>query len=91
MLVEALGCECPVVASDLPAIRDVVNDGTTGLLCRQKDSADLANKILYLLDNPEKRQSIAKAGRQYVLENFDWDYIARRYSQTISGLCMPNP
>ncbi len=87
VFVEALGCECPVVTTDLPAIKDVVSDGNTGLICKQKDSADLAQKILHLLAHPEQAQTLGRAGRQYVLEHFDWQIVSQRYHALIAALC----
>lgn len=84
--VEALGCACPVVATDLPAIRDVVIDGVNGLICRQKDSADLAAKVRYLLAHPDLRENLGKAGRKHVESRFDWTMIASRYAALIDEL-----
>lgn len=81
--VEALGCACPVVATDLPAIRDIVIDGVTGLICKQKDSGDLAAKICFLLEHPELRATMGSAGRQYVQSRFDWATVSRRYAALI--------
>lgn len=86
VFVEALACECPVVASDLAAIRDVVSDGLTGLVCKQRDSVSLAAKVCLLLDQPELRASLGRAGRQHVQERFDWVAISRRYAVLIDGL-----
>lgn len=86
VLVEALGCECPVLASDLPAIRDVVIDGVTGLTCGQRDSADLAGKIRSLLDDPGRAAQLGEAGRRHVEERFDWRNVARRYADLIDRL-----
>jgi glycosyltransferase involved in cell wall biosynthesis len=83
VFVEALGCECPVIASDLPAIGDVIKDSETGLICRQNDSGDLADKILYLLERPELRRSLGENGRRYVAGRFDWEIIAQRYADLI--------
>lgn len=80
VFVEALGCECPVVATDLPAIQDVVIDGVTGVICKRADSRDLAHKIVLLLGNPDLRRSLGRAGRAHVLERFDWGMVARRYA-----------
>ena len=87
VFVEALGCECPVVTSDLPAIKDVVSDGKTGVICKQKDSADLAQKLLYLLDHPAQAQAFGQAGRQHVLEHFDWQIVSGRYRALFANLC----
>jgi glycosyltransferase involved in cell wall biosynthesis len=86
VFVEALGCECAVVASDLPAIKDVVIDGVTGLICKQKDSEDLAGKVVALLESPDLRKSLGQAGRQHVLNHFDWQMTAGRYSRLIEEL-----
>ncbi|EEF24614.1 glycosyltransferase, putative [Ricinus communis] len=84
---EALGSECPVVASDLPAISDVVIDGVTGLICKQKDEADLALKVIMLLNSAALRNELAEAGRAHVLERFDWAVVAERYREIIEKTC----
>jgi glycosyltransferase involved in cell wall biosynthesis len=84
---EALACECPVIASDLPAIGDLVIDGSTGLVFRQRDTVDLANKLSRLLDDPLLRQSLGQEGRRVVCRQFDWSGVTERYSQLLVGLC----
>lgn len=86
VFVEALGCECAVVASDLPAIKDVVIDGVTGLICKQRDSADLASKVISLLENPALRQSLGQAGRKHVVDRFDWKIVTHRYADLIHAM-----
>jgi glycosyltransferase involved in cell wall biosynthesis len=81
--VEALGCGCAVVAAELPAIRDIVIDGVTGTICKQRDSSDVALKVSYLLDQPSLRESLGKTGREHVLSQFDWRTISHRYQQLI--------
>lgn len=86
VLIEALGCECAVIATDLPAIADVIIDGVTGRICRQKDSEDLAEKIIALLADAPLRTALARAGRQHVLARYDWHHVARRYGALIADL-----
>ncbi len=81
--VEALGCQCGVVATDLPAIRDIIIDGKTGLIVPQRDEAALAAKIIYLLDHADVRAELGRAGRAFVSERYDWDIIAERYREMI--------
>lgn len=85
VIAEALACECPVIASDLPAIRDVVEDGVTGLLARQGDAHDLADKIMQMLREPARARSLARRGRDRVLERFDWASVARGYAELLSA------
>lgn len=83
---EALACECAVVASDLPAIADLIIDGHTGVIAKQKNSIDLATQIIRLLNDHDLRQRISHNGRHHVLDRFDWGIIADRYSQVIQDL-----
>jgi glycosyltransferase involved in cell wall biosynthesis len=79
VVAEALGCGCPVAASDLPAVRDLLEDGRGGWLFRTGDSADLTEKVCELLANERLRQSLAETGRASVLERYDWNTIGQRY------------
>lgn len=78
--IEAMGCGCPVVASDLPAIRDVVQHEHTGLLAKPADPADLAEKIARLLEEPDMALTLADNARGFVSERFDWDHAADAYA-----------
>jgi glycosyltransferase involved in cell wall biosynthesis len=84
VLIEALGCQCPVVASDLPAIRDVITNGKTGELVESGDSAALAARIGHLLNDPELAAEMARRGRAFVENRFDWGAISQRYAKLIS-------
>ena len=82
--VEALACECPVIASDLPAMKEIVLNSETGLLFKRGDSDELAHKILALLADPVLRYSMGKAGREFVSQRFDWQIIAQRYGDLLT-------
>jgi glycosyltransferase involved in cell wall biosynthesis len=78
VIIEALGCECAVVASDLEAISDVL-DPHTGCLARPGDAADLAAKITLLLKDPVLRKDLAIRGRHSVAARFDSRITAASY------------
>ena len=84
--VEAQGCGCAVVASDLPAVRDTVIDGQTGLMARPADAADLADKIAMLLDDDALRKTLTNSGRNHALENFNWTSVGSAYTRIIRDL-----
>lgn len=86
VIAEALACECPVVASRLPAIADLIDDKVSGLLASPNDPADLACKINQLLDDSNLGLRLGQAGRQRVLSHFDWERIAERYSALLQEL-----
>lgn len=83
---EASACECPVVASDLDSIKDVVIDGETGLLFRAADEEDLAAKLKILLDSPAQREAMGSSGRVHILRKFDWREVAQRYAALLSAM-----
>ncbi len=85
VLVEALGCACAAVISDLPAMRDIVTDGLTGIIVPQRNPEAIAAKVIDLLDRPERVRELGRSGRQYVLQRFDWDRIAKRYGELIAS------
>lgn len=89
VLAEALGCGCPVVAADLPAVRALLDDGRAGRLFRAGDAADLARAVLELLADAPAAAALAQRGRAAVIERCDWRAIARRYGQALEGGPMP--
>ena len=89
--VEAMGCGCAVVASDLPAVRDVVIDGETGLMVQPADSAELAEKIGRLLADDTLRDTLAAAGRRHALAHFDWREVGTTYAELIAGMLQKTP
>jgi len=91
VLVEALGCECAVVATNLPATRDIIQDGETALVVRQKDARIIADKVVQLLNDPELRNTMGVRGRQHVLQRFDWAAISAQYSDLIHSVIRNYP
>ncbi|GAA5226911.1 glycosyltransferase family 4 protein [Paeniglutamicibacter antarcticus] len=79
--VEALACEIPVIAADLPALRELVVHDVTGLLVKPEDPHLLAGAIRTLLQNPSKRASMGQAGRQIMLAERTWKANAQKLSE----------
>ena len=79
VLLEAAACGLPVVTTDVPGCRDVVVEGVTGLLVPPRDSQALARAIIKLLQNPELRRQMGRAGRQRVEANFDVGAVTHKY------------
>ena len=89
VMVEAMGCGCVVIASALPAVRDVIRDGETGTLVASADAEGLAASINEALEAPEARLERASHGRVYVCAHFDWTAssagFASLYTRLIEG------
>jgi len=61
VLVEAMACGVPVLASDLPGVRSVVEDGRNGRLFRAREPGDLLDKIRSILINEDMRKDMERA------------------------------
>ena len=86
-LLEAMACGIPVVASDLPANREVVGrDGRTGWLVAPGDPAALAGAIERLVKSPSLRREIGAAARVIVQNQFDIQRVADRYLSLYASL-----
>jgi glycosyltransferase involved in cell wall biosynthesis len=70
VLIEAMACGVPVVSGDLPSIRDLIEEGVTGLLVDGNNPSLLADKLNALAGDESLRQHLAEAGRQRVEVEF---------------------
>lgn len=86
VLVEALGCECAAVVTDLPAMQDIIVRRKTGLVVPQKNVRKLAEKVILLLGDQKLRDSLGREGRRHVLRNFDWTIIVEKYRKLIDSI-----
>lgn len=69
-ILEAQSIGLPVVASDIPGNRDLVNNGVDGLLCNSEDPDSLAEKLQRLLDDETLRRAYGEAGRHKVMTSY---------------------
>lgn len=76
---EAMSCACPVIAFDLPAVRDLVVHNKTGLLVAEADEVSLAFEMERLLTDVHLAKELAAAGRQHISDNYSWQVGAARY------------
>ncbi|MGB2695533.1 MAG: glycosyltransferase family 4 protein [Dehalococcoidia bacterium] len=69
---EAMSCEAPLIATTGGAFPEVVDHGETGWLVPPGDAPALADAIRMMMDNPGLRAKLSTAGRQAVLQRFNW-------------------
>jgi phosphatidyl-myo-inositol alpha-mannosyltransferase len=74
VLVEAMAAGVPVLASDLDAFREVLDDGRVGAFFPTGDVARLGDALCSLLDDPARRDALRRAASVWV-RRFDWDSI----------------
>ena len=78
--VEALASARPVVASNLPALREIIEDNVNGRLSAADDPADLAKVLSELLLDPKLRNRLGAAGRSRVIATRTWAANSAAYS-----------
>jgi len=81
VLIEAMSCAKPVIASNLPGVRSVFIDGQTGFLVEANNQKDLIDKILKIINNPEKSKIMGQAARKLVLEKYNQEKIIQKLNQ----------
>jgi glycosyltransferase involved in cell wall biosynthesis len=74
-LIEAMALGLPIVASDVPAIREVVEEGRNSLLVPRGDPDALATGIAELLDQAERREAFGRWSRRRFEERFTLDRV----------------
>ena len=70
-LIEACAIGRPIVTTDVPGCREVVQEGVNGLLVPEKNSTELAKAIEKLIQNPHIRTEMGKKGREIAEKEFD--------------------
>lgn len=70
VVLEAMQIGIPVIASNEGAIPDMIKNGLNGYLIEKGNALEFANKIQYLIENPEIRIKMGKESRRLYEENF---------------------
>jgi phosphatidylinositol alpha-mannosyltransferase len=83
VLVEAMAAGCPVVASDIPGYRSVVNPDVDGVVSPPGDVAALARTVAALVDDAPRREALARRGRARA-EEFSWRRVTDRIEAVYS-------
>ncbi|NJO07720.1 MAG: glycosyltransferase family 4 protein, partial [Chloroflexaceae bacterium] len=78
VLLEALACGTPVIASNLPGVRSVVNDGCDGVLVPPGDAAALAAALRRFPGDAVARGTAGAHGRAKVVERYSWPVLIPR-------------
>lgn len=86
VLIESMACAKPVIASNLPGVRTVVEDGISGLLCEPKNEENLAGKIKYLLDMPYIARQMGWKGREKVENIYNWGRIGEKIREIYKNI-----
>ena len=83
---EAMASGLPVIVTDMPGVREVIEPGREGLLTEPLLEGDLVERIQELVDDPGRRRQMGAAGRRRAEELFDVRAVTRSLVRTYEGL-----
>ena len=79
-LLEAASLEIPIIATDVPGCRDVVENEVTGFLCDVKNPDHLAKKMELMIDLTSlERSKMGTYGREKIIKEFDEEIVIKAY------------
>lgn len=81
---EASACGLPVIAGASGGAPDAVLDGSTGLVVDGTNDQEIANAAITLLSDPKKAQEMGAVGRQWIIDNWRWEFWANKFEQLLS-------
>ena len=84
VLMEAMASGVPVIAGDIPSIRELVRHDQSGLLVAPESGTELGNAITRMLRGDDARDRLARGGRERVVEEFDLSLNVGRIAASIA-------
>lgn len=86
-LIEAAACGLPLVTTDVPGCREVVNDGVDGLLVPPRDAVALARAIARFQDDRGLAERLGGAARSKAMNEFDEKIVISKTLATYGEVC----
>ena len=83
-MLEAMSCGAALVGSSTSPVQEVIRDGWNGLLVDFFSPADLAEAVIYLLNNPENARELGTHGRDTVLNSYSTSHCVPRHLQLMN-------
>lgn len=72
-LFEYMSAGLPVIASDFPRWREIVESAKCGLLVDPRDPNEIASAMAWVLDNPDEAEAMGQRGRDAILNCYSWE------------------
>lgn len=83
-LIEGAAMARPLIATNVPGCRDIIEDKRTGFLCAPRDASSLVSAFEnFLALSPTERESMGKAGRKRMEQYYDQAYVVSAYEKAI--------
>ncbi len=83
---EILAMQKLLIVSDVKGLTEIVKSGISGDVFHSENDEDLAEKISFYLENPEKKKEVERKSRQYILKNFTCKNQFKKYIEIYESL-----
>lgn len=80
---EASACGLPVIGGASGGAPDAVIDGVTGYVVDGNDLSAIAERAIKLLQSPDTRREMGRAGRAWVIENWRWEIWSEKFNKAL--------
>ncbi len=87
VLLEAMACALPIVATAVAGIPDMIEQEKQGLLVKPSNPQELAHALLRVLQEDALAEKLGEAGRQHVCVNYSLENVARKHEAVYRDLC----
>ncbi len=84
---EAMCMQIPIVASNVAALEEIIQDGVNGRIHTKDDIESLVAVLRELILDPQQRSTLSTAGRSWVEENRDWHKLAGQFQALYLEIC----
>lgn len=78
-IMQVMACQLPIIASDVLGVNNMIKHNSNGILVPAADEQELANAILYLLNNPDTAAKLAAAAYDFAINNYSNNIMLERY------------
>ena len=85
VLLEAMSMQVPIVATKVGGVKDVIEDGKSGILIQPRDPKEIVSAVDELLKRPALAAQLARGGKKR-LEKFEWSKVIKRLEDEYIGL-----
>lgn len=86
-LIEAMATGVPVVATRVGGIKEIVEEGKTGILVEPSDASALSEAIRHLFSHENLRKKMGKTARRRAVNSFSWEQIAKSLLRLYKNIC----
>ncbi|HID62356.1 MAG TPA: glycosyltransferase WbuB [Anaerolineae bacterium] len=90
-VLEYMAASKPVIASDLPLVRGIIEEAGCGLLVEPGNVEQLAEAMAYILDHPAEAEEMGRRGRRAVVERYSWETEGQRLLGLYEEVLGSNP